>query len=272
MTRKEAIDSMLSAAYRDRNIRETPPKSNRHARIDKALRLCGLGTGHRWCAAIVALWGSETLGTAYPMPLSADCDVLLSFARRKRICHATPERGDIFLLLDSSDRDDAFHTGLVSSVESGHFETWEGNTNKTGSPDGDGVYSRTRTDTAQVVFARWVDLLEDIAEEEEVAWSMFVGTVSPRQIWLTIRDGVGYCRLRTFLETLHGKDRATEALGYDETYALPSWEGRRILNVRHFRDNNGDFWVSVADIVDWDGSLTLKRDPVNKLLRVVRKA
>ena len=151
------IEAVLNQCAEDKGVHEIPKGSNRGGRVEAMLANCGLGGGFPWCAAATTTWGLEALGKAWPIPRTADCDRILSWARSRGVLHNEPERGDQFLLLRS--HDDAFHTGIVSSViDDEWIQTWEGNTNDGGSHDGYGVFYRKRR-RSNLKFVRWVDAL-----------------------------------------------------------------------------------------------------------------
>lgn len=276
MTRQSAIRAVLAAAEADMSVREKPPGSNDHPRIRKALALCGLGPRYRYCAAMVALWGVEALGqSAWPLPRTADCDVLLAFARKRGILNRTPEVGDVGLLLRPGDHDDAFHAFLVRGLggdgDGPRFATYEGNTNSGGSADGDGCYRRERTDTQHIVFVRWPLLLDDLEQDKARPWRLVVEVGKPKEIAFATRDGVGYCRLRSFLNLTMGEEATATKLGWDARHGVVTWEGDPLpSSVRTLRDENSETWASVADMCSVFSDFALTRDPANRLVQVKR--
>lgn len=257
------------------SVREKPPGSNDHPRIRKALALCGCPPRNRYCVAMIALWGVEALGqSVWPLPRTADCDVLLAFARRRKILFPSPEVGDVGLLLRPSDHDDAFHAfvvrGLGDDGDGPRFATYEGNTNSGGSADGDGCYRRERTDTQHIVFVRWPLLLDDLDEDKANPWRLFVEVGKPKEIAFATRDGVGYCRLRSFLNLALGEATTATMLGWDARHSVATWAGEPLdSSLRSMRDEKGETWVSVADACRAFG-FKLERDAANRLARVKR--
>lgn len=117
--------------------------SDRGRCVGAILAHTGTEPGQLWCAAFVACVGFRTLGRAWPLPLSASCDVVRLAAQDKGMVVPTPERGDLFFVMKSVH--DATHVGFVTAVRAdGSCSTIEGNTNDAGSRDGDGVYRRRR--------------------------------------------------------------------------------------------------------------------------------
>jgi len=81
-----------------------------------------------------------------PIPLTAGCWTL-DEKSPKSMHVAEPVAGCIFITNGHK------HTGLiVADLGDGRFQTCEGNTNSVGSPDGDGVYLRTRNRSEMLVF------------------------------------------------------------------------------------------------------------------------
>lgn len=94
-----------------------------------------------WCAIFVCAMVSracDALGVPVPIHLSAGVFTLDEQAPRQ-MRTGVPTSGSIFILNGHK------HTGLVETAfPNGNCITIEGNTNNGGSPEGDGVYRRTR--------------------------------------------------------------------------------------------------------------------------------
>ncbi len=102
--------------------------------------------GQAWCAMFVS-WVGAHAGVSLPRINSflGFSGVLSArnFARKNNLLTKTPRAGSVFLIIG---RNGKGHTGLVESVnwERRTITTIEGNTNASGSRNGDGVYRRTR--------------------------------------------------------------------------------------------------------------------------------
>lgn len=122
-------------------VRETTGK-NDGPWVEAIQRTTGNKKGDPWCASFV----NFVLDIAYkdlnPLPCTASCDVLLEYAGRNKLLTTTPEPGDIFLVIKT--RSDAIHTGIVTAVEASRVHTIEGNTNREGAREGNGVWARIR--------------------------------------------------------------------------------------------------------------------------------
>jgi hypothetical protein len=114
--------------------------------------------GVSWCAQFVS-WAAFAAGipttviprhqytpTGWNWFTAHDCDV------------PTPRAGDIFYVygyVSSEGRSRVHHVGIVEKVlDGGRIQTIEGNTNTTGSSQGNGVYRLTRTISTRLKFAR----------------------------------------------------------------------------------------------------------------------
>lgn len=110
--------------------------------VEAVQRTTGNAKGDPWCASFV----NFVLDIAYqdqnPLPATASCDVLLAHARRHRLITTDPQPGDVFLVLRNPT--DAVHTGIVAEVDGDLVHTIEGNTNREGAREGNGVWARVR--------------------------------------------------------------------------------------------------------------------------------
>lgn len=139
---------------------------NRGPQVEAYLRAVGLGPDHPWCAAFVCWCGVSAVQDRWPLPRTGWCPDLGTFAVERNARYLRPQRGDVFLIYHPSLGRFA-HTGYVTAVlPDGRYETIEGNSNDTGSREGDGVYARTGA-RARVVGPqdRFIRLSELLSEE-----------------------------------------------------------------------------------------------------------
>lgn len=239
---------VLDHAKKDEGVRESPPRSNRGKRVEEMLAVTGLDGGFPWCAAAVACWGSEALGNAWPVPRTADCDVLLAWGKSKRVEHLTPEPGDIFLRLSGTDSRDAQHTGFVAALNAdGSWESIEGNTNPDGGAEGDGVYQRTRgtrSDHCRYRFMRWADLLES-----PPGLTLTVGSAS---LPVTLLQGRGYTPLRATLQALFPDEQVNRLLGWDADSKRASWAGAPVT-FECYQSEEGLSLAPIRPLASWLG-------------------
>ncbi len=157
----QPVGAVLRAARLLLPVREAGPNSGRFVEAIQAST--GNTAGDPWCASTVYYVGRGMLGTAWPIPKSASCDVQLECYRTHGELHTTPMVGDQFFLMRTAT--DAVHTGLVEAVSGRAFSTLEGNTSGGASPgsrDGDGFYAGQRGgpgDGNKYLFGRWVRLV-----------------------------------------------------------------------------------------------------------------
>lgn len=131
--------------------------SNRGQAVEAFLAFVGLAPGNPWCAAFVAYVGRAVLDTTWPLPRVGGCASLGEAAVARGLLRDSPKVGDIFLMY-SPTHQRFNHTGFVTSVSSsGQCGTVEGNTNAGGSPEGTGVFERTRTFGPRDRFIRWTE-------------------------------------------------------------------------------------------------------------------
>jgi len=106
-----------------------------------------------WCAIFVSwvAWQTGALGTMIPLHAWTPGG-LAWFKKRGRVV-STPRRGDIvYFYYPSMGR--VAHVGFVESVSNGYIVTIEGNTNVTGSSQGNGVYRLRRKINSNQIFCR----------------------------------------------------------------------------------------------------------------------
>jgi hypothetical protein len=109
-----------------------------------------------WCAAFVSTVGIDAFGADWPLPRLASCQMISASAKAKGLLYPYPVPGAVFLLW--SDQKQRFHhTGFVAepAPDAGAFWTIEGNTNLGGSPEGIGVFRRTRKFSRSDRFVWW---------------------------------------------------------------------------------------------------------------------
>ena len=102
-----------------------------------------------WCAAFASSivgWAAEAQGVASPVTHTLSCDSIGHEAGISGRLRVTARPGDIFLLRQEPRVDRQWHhAGVVVAVGFSTVDTIEGNTNEGGSPDGFGVFARTRS-------------------------------------------------------------------------------------------------------------------------------
>ena len=148
-----AVGAVLAVASREVGTHEQGG-NNCGARVEEYLGAVGLGRGNPWCAAFVA-WCMRQAG-ASGWPMTGDTWGLDAWARRQGVLEASPQAGDVFLLLDSMGK--PMHTGFVESVQGSSIRTIEGNTGMQSDADGDGVARKSRP-VGACHYVRWAKVL-----------------------------------------------------------------------------------------------------------------
>jgi hypothetical protein len=261
-----ASDKLLDVARTQIGVHEDPKGSNKGKEVEAYLAVTGLGGGYPWCAAFVASCGVKAFGTDWPLPRTADCDQLLSFARKHDILRTTPGPGDVFLCLASSD--DATHTGFVVKVNPGgnSVETIEGNSNSGGSREGFEVASRPARIVdpvgQQVVrFVHWQDMVQDAGN-----WSVFLNDTGIGEAEMI--GGVNFFPARVLAEKLFGAEQTTEKLGWDDAARTISWGKEALPTISMIRD--GHSWCPVRGLAASFG-LTVEVDNAKHRITLRRK-
>ncbi len=152
-----AVGDSLRATYMaEIGVREKTGH-NDGARVEAYLRAVGLGKGYPWCAAFVA-WtfkqcGVRTVNSAWGPSWFPERRVVY---RRGQGKGYIPRAGDVFGIYFSSKRRIA-HVGFIDGIKGNYFVTVEGNTNRKGSREGDGVYRKLRPRGTIYRVSRWID-------------------------------------------------------------------------------------------------------------------
>jgi len=152
------MSEALDVAESQVGVRESPKNSNRGPEVERYLASVGLDGGYAWCSAFV-YWCSEQAAvnrglSEVPLVRTAWTPSIWSWAKKKNLGvkpddvlnqDVKLDSGCLFLLHGVvSGRARVKHVGFVVSSNGGFIETIEGNTNKSGSREGGGVYRLTR--------------------------------------------------------------------------------------------------------------------------------
>lgn len=141
-------DKVLKVALGQVGYREGRDKDgnwNNHQKYSPAVPGLEWSQGQAWCATFVS-WVAMTAGAASLFPRTASTDAAASWYQQNKRWSQYPAIGAQGFLARGSDE---FHTFLVVKYDDTYIWTVEGNTNTTGSPQGNGVYElrRRRRDT-----------------------------------------------------------------------------------------------------------------------------
>lgn len=150
-TCRNAVKSVYEAEI---GVREVSGQ-NDGVRVESYLRFTGLNKGYAWCAAFVA-WcfdkaGVKAIRSAYSPSWFPQNRIIWKQGKGK-----LPQTGDVFGIWFNSHQRIA-HVGFVDSWGQKEVITVEGNTNKAGSRDGDGVYKKRRLIRQIYAVSNWID-------------------------------------------------------------------------------------------------------------------
>lgn len=138
-------------------VREKTGK-NDGPRVAEYLRYTRLGEGYAWCASFVS-WvfgeaGFDRPRTPWTPALFPSKRVI--WKRGRSISnHPPPQAGDVFGIW-FNDLGRIAHAGMIDQWDDKYVITVEGNTNGTGSNNGNGVYRKRRLTKSLYVVADWV--------------------------------------------------------------------------------------------------------------------
>ena len=96
--------------------------------------------GQPWCAVFVS-WVALKAGAAALFPRTASCDVAAAWFKTRGLWSEYPKVGSQVFYGTARDLN---HTGIVIDFDATVIVTVEGNTNDSGSREGDGVYRKVR--------------------------------------------------------------------------------------------------------------------------------
>jgi len=144
------------------------------------------------------------------------------------------------------------HTGFVSAVRGNVFETIEGNTNIGGSPEGFGVFRRTRPITRDYQFVRWGRLLED---EPESTYALFIG--GKHFVDMPVPNGRALCPIRRWGEAMGFKVR------WDNEAQAPTFNGKKVATKAVLIDEVG--YAPVRDLADAAGLVLTVDAPARRV-------
>ncbi len=259
------ILKFIAAAVSDIGVQEEPRGSNKGPEVTAYLALTGLPGGSPWCASFVASCGVQVLGTNWPLPRTASCDVLLSYARRREILHSKPRPGDVFLVMASPN--DAIHTGVVERVNGdGTITSVEGNSNAGGSREGYAVVRNpgryiARAGRLPLQFIRWVDLLDDA----ENLWMVRKAGDNAMFAKAEIINGRPCLPARAVLTKVLGSGRVAGRLAYDAQDNALVWDGKVVPAQVILRD--GTAWAAVRPLLESAGC-TVEADSLHRTIIV----
>jgi hypothetical protein len=151
----------LQVAMTQIGVRESGGR-NRGPKVNEYLRYSSLEPGNEWCNAFVIWCFSRTSNPNAFKPAATSAALEEWFVKRGSLHKPSdgyvPKPGDVFIARFPRDgKLTAVHSGFVYSSDGRTFSTVEGNTNNSGSREGNGVYAKTRVLSDRYVFGTVVD-------------------------------------------------------------------------------------------------------------------
>jgi len=165
----DVVELVLRVEAAKQGAGEIPAGSNAGPYPERVLGVTGNHKGDPWCASDVSDTGHIALQERWPMPLTASCQALADFARKKKILYPEPKRGDLWLRWSPSLKRFA-HVGFVLSVSPDrmHIEVQAGNTIRPGQAgdvrEGWLNWVRVEPIGPNDRFARWAELFKPFKE------------------------------------------------------------------------------------------------------------
>ncbi|MCY0946836.1 CHAP domain-containing protein [Streptomyces antarcticus] len=118
-----------------------------------------------WCATFVS-WCALKAGLAALYPRTASCLTGVSWFKQRKQFSAYPAVGaQVFF-----GKNGGTHTGLVYDYDDTYVYTIEGNTNASGSPEGDGVYEKKHRRTDAYVYGYGYPAFAEGIKSADPAW------------------------------------------------------------------------------------------------------
>jgi hypothetical protein len=233
--------TLIDIALRYVGTEEQPLGSNRGFLIDRWNAQVNAPIGSFWCCSFVSSMGMELetkCGIDWPLPFSADCDVVYWAAKRKLVLSKSGSPGDLVVCHRN---DDAFHIGIVGNRdENGTLQSIEGNSNNDGSRNGIKVALRSNVmagrNPVNVSFIKWSRLIDDNASKI---------LVNDKAVDPIFEYGKLYLPLRKSLEALHGVLLTTQNL--KSTADGSAWNGEPIPYGMITR--NGSRYIRMSDFI-----------------------
>jgi hypothetical protein len=119
-----------------------------------------------WCA-VFAAWGFQKAGLPKgSYPVTASCATGVSWYKSRSRLSAYPAIGSQIFYGPGG----GTHTGVVIGFDATHVYSVEGNTNDSGSPEGDGVYWKSHERTDPHVYGYGYPVYPDGIESADPAW------------------------------------------------------------------------------------------------------
>lgn len=162
------VDRVLEIAKAEKGYHEGRDANgnwNNHQKYSPAVPGLEWSDWQAWCATFVS-WVALSADVADLYPRTASCAAGVSwFKNRKRFSEYPAIGAQVFFGSGGGT-----HTGLVYSYDNDYIYTVEGNTNDSGSPQGDGVYFQKRARRDAYVYGYGYPAFPEGIQSADPAW------------------------------------------------------------------------------------------------------
>lgn len=158
-----AVSEQLAAIYTaELGVREATGKNDGY-RVEEYLRYVGLKRGDPWCAAFICwVLGQADIAnprSGYSPTLFPSSKVIWKNGPKSINSgvskpDVSPRKGDVFGIF-FPEKNRIAHVGFIDHWDNKYLITVEGNTNESGSREGDGVYRKRRLISSIFMVARY---------------------------------------------------------------------------------------------------------------------
>ena len=162
------VDGVLSVAKAEEGYREGYSNGswNNHQKYSTGVPGLEWSDYQAWCATFVS-WVALKAEVADLYPSTASCLTGVEwFKERKRFSDYPAIGAQVFFGVSGGT-----HTGIVYSYDSDYIYTVEGNTNDSGSPQGDGVYLQKRARRDKYVYGYGYPKFPEGIQSADPAWA-----------------------------------------------------------------------------------------------------
>ena len=137
---RDEFTALLLSQVGQHEGRDPDGSWNNHQRYSAETPGLEWSQGQPWCATFEAWGAHRTSGLEALWPMTASCSAAVDWWQSRGRWSDYPVLGGPFYLGPGG----GTHTGVVVAYDTDTITTVEGNSNSGGSPEGDGVYRRTR--------------------------------------------------------------------------------------------------------------------------------
>lgn len=172
------VDRVLEIAKAEEGYhegRDADGNWNNHQKYSPAVPGLEWSDWQAWCATFVS-WVAMSAGVSDLYPRTASCGVGVDWFRSRGRFSAYPAIGAQVFFGSGG----GIHTGIVYNYDNDYIYTVEGNTNTSGSPQGDGVYLQKRARREDYVYGYGYPNFSEGIRSADPAWQSQNPTDPPK--------------------------------------------------------------------------------------------